>query len=114
MAGAGVAAVLRDLGRLAGSPDSAPAVEQLAAVLAHTREAVAREQVRGAPQRSSTKNATNVCDSRRSCVAIDNRVIWCGVRFLYGLEELVSIISRVCILAGSERLQRTTRLAVQF
>jgi hypothetical protein len=45
MASAGVVAVLRELGRLAGSPDSAPAVEQLAAVLAYTREAVAREQV---------------------------------------------------------------------
>ncbi len=45
MAGAGVAAVLRELGRLAGSPDSAPAVEQLAAVLAYAREGVAREQV---------------------------------------------------------------------
>jgi hypothetical protein len=38
-------AVLRELGRLAGSPDSAPAAEQLGAALAHTREAGSREQV---------------------------------------------------------------------
>ena len=42
---AGAMAVLRELGRLAGSPDSAPAVEQLAAALAHAREGASREQV---------------------------------------------------------------------
>lgn len=45
LTGEGAMAVLRELGRLAGSADSAPATEQLGAALAHAREAGSREQV---------------------------------------------------------------------